>query len=267
MAQARPAHGVLGGVLDYVTRLKHRTMLRTRFVAFARRVAARLDGKLYDLRKTGYGVDTLRNWWLDRRYGGYCGGTIKPPEYDRLDANAVESSDYTQLEMLFDLNDLRIAPDDVLVDVGCGKGRVLNFWLQRGHRNRMVGLELNEDVAAHARERLKAFPNVTIVAGDALQNLPADGTFFYVYNPFGASVMTRFAERLQEHVASKGAARIIYNNCRHIEVFEADPRWQVEFLNVGWRRIRAARITFARERQGAGVAGAPRAAARPGASR
>lgn len=262
MAPSRPAPGMFDEVIDRVMQLKRRALIRTRLTDLARRTAVRLDGKLYDLRKSGYGLGTLRNYWMDRRYGGYCGGSFRPPGYEELDANAVESSDYTQLETLFDRNDLRIRPDDVLVDVGCGKGRVINFWLQRGLTNRMVGLELNAEVAEQARQRLQAYPNVTILTGDALANLPADGTFLYVYNPFGASVMTAFAERLHAHLRRKSEVRLIYNNCRHIDVFETDPRWRVEFLEVGWRRIRAARVTFAPDGS-PGPADAPRAAVRP----
>lgn len=230
--------------LDLAIRLKHRTRIRTRAIAASRDLWRWLDNVHYNVRKTGYGLDTWRNLLIDRRYGGSCAGTSKPAYYAAVGANEIQSSDYTQLDMLFDRNRLEIRPDDVLVDVGCGKGRVFNFWLERGHRNRMVGLELSEEVAAAARERLACFPNVTILAGDAIANLPPDGTFFYVYNPFAEPVVRRFADALAATVERKADVRIIYNHCRHIDVFAADPRWNITFLDVGWRRVRAALITF-----------------------
>src|SRR5688572_19680524 len=32
-------------------------------------------------------------------------------------------------------------PDDVLVDIGCGEGRVINFWLSRRVKNPIIGIE------------------------------------------------------------------------------------------------------------------------------
>ncbi len=229
---------------ELAIRLKHRTRIRTRVIGAYRQFWPWLDNSLYGLRKTGYGKDTLKNLYIDLRYGGSCAGTLEPANHAEFGANIIQSSDYTQLEMIFDRNRIEIRPSDVLVDVGCGKGRVFNFWLERGYRNRMVGLELNEDVAAAARQRLRRFPNVTILAGDAIANIPEDGTFFYVYNPFAEPIVRRFAEKLHAALVRKPEVRILYNNCRHIDVFQADPRWHIEFIDVGWRRVRAAMITF-----------------------
>ncbi len=72
----------------------------------------------------------------------------------------------------------------MLVDIGCGKGRVINFWLHQGLTNRLIGLELDPDVATAAQQRLAPYRNVQIIVGDAIENLPTDGTLFYLYNPF-----------------------------------------------------------------------------------
>ena len=60
------------------------------------------------------------------------------------------SAHYGYLGKLFSNENVPIRPDDVLVDVGSGKGRVLNFWLQKGLRNRIVGIEIDERWAAIA---------------------------------------------------------------------------------------------------------------------
>jgi precorrin-6B methylase 2 len=70
----------------------------------------------------------------------------------------------------------RIEPNDVLVDVGCGKGRVTNWWLSQGLRNRMVGIELDPDVASATEKRLRRFSNVTILNEDATAWMPDDAS-------------------------------------------------------------------------------------------
>jgi hypothetical protein len=134
---------------------------------------------------------------------------------------------------LFRNPDLAITPDDVLVDVGCGKGRVINFWLHRGCRNRIIGIDLREDVARRTAARLSRFPNVSILAGDAIDCVPRDGTFFYLYNPFGADTLKAFIERLGATNVAPARVRILYLNALHQQVFEADARWTIKPLSSG----------------------------------
>ena len=64
----------------------------------------------------------VENLWLDVRYGGSSlRGTIKS-RYSSEGAHDTQNSEYRALRQMF-AN--RITPEDVLVDVGCGKGRVL----------------------------------------------------------------------------------------------------------------------------------------------
>jgi hypothetical protein len=236
-------------LVELAVGFKRRVRPRTRLLqlwARLRRMPSALDHYHYRLRRAGYGLEALRNLYWDWRFGGYCGGSIRPPEYESLGANAVESSEYYLLDMVFDGTKLQISPSDVLVDVGCGKGRVINYWLRRGCKNKIIGIELNEDVAGAAAERLKAYTNVTIIAGSATACVPTDGTLFYVYNPFRKELVQQFAQRLFEGVDKKDKLRVVYINCVHIDVFENDPRWKVEYLDVGWRRIRAALVTCQR---------------------
>jgi SAM-dependent methyltransferase len=167
-------------------------------------------------------------YW-DWKFGGWCGGTKDSP-YAHLGANGTQSTEYLQLKILFQRERLPIAEDDVLIDVGCGKGRVINYWLMAGHRNRMVGIEIDDDIARLARQRLQNYPNVTILTGHAVELLPADGTKFYLWNTFGAEVMRRFKSRLMEACGQRGNVTLIYYNCEALHVFEGDPDWTIERL-------------------------------------
>jgi hypothetical protein len=137
--------------------------------------------------------------------------------------------DYAQLSYLFTHNDLLVHESDVLVDVGCGKGRVINFWLGRGLRNRIIGIELDEAVAGATRNRLARHPNVEIITGDVARGLPEDGTLFFLFNPFGPEVMKPF----MEHLKQRRGIRILYWYCLHVDLFMKDPWWSVEQLRTG----------------------------------
>ncbi|HEY8647510.1 MAG TPA: methyltransferase domain-containing protein [Gaiellaceae bacterium] len=177
--------------------------------------------------KSKFGLETVRNYREDRRWGGWCGGEFGSSFTGGI--YGTSSANYSMLEELFDEeNGVTITPSDVLVDVGCGRGRVINHWLGLGLDNKIVGIELEERWATEAARRLASFPNVTIVHGDALEALPPDGTIFYLFNPFGAGVLRRFKDRLIEVVDGRTDITIVYHFAMHARVFEEDPNWTVE---------------------------------------
>src|SRR5581483_255437 len=181
-----------------------------------------------------------RNAVRDLRYGGFLGGTVKT-RYGHLGAHDVGNVEYEDLPPLFE--PANVQPDDVIVDVGAGKGRSINWLLERYPENRIVGIELDPEIATKTAKRLRRFPNVTIVAGDATELLPPDGTVFYLFNPFDASVMRRFIDAF----AADGMhpqRRIVYHNCKDVELFRADPRFDVREITLPSGSFRAALVTL-----------------------
>jgi SAM-dependent methyltransferase len=169
-----------------------------------------------------------RNIAFDLRYGAFLGGVIAT-RYENAGAVNVANSDYAVLPYLF--NRL-IEEDDVLVDVGCGKGRVLNWWLRFYQRNRIVGIELDSDVAENTRRRLRGHPQVTVYSGNVLEIFPEDGTFFYLFNPFDRVVMRQFLDmffacRPQRQRKSR---KILYYNCVYKDLFVDDVRLRTQLL-------------------------------------
>jgi hypothetical protein len=127
---------------------------------------------------------------------------------------------------------VEIKHDDVLVDVGCGKGRVFAWWLWLGLKNRMIGIELNPAIARETAKRFSAHKQVEILAGDAIEQLPSNGTLFWLFNPFGGSVMREFSSVLKRKCSS--SARVVYARSKHVDVFSADSDFTCKPLDPGW---------------------------------
>ncbi|MGA3264771.1 MAG: class I SAM-dependent methyltransferase, partial [Terracidiphilus sp.] len=120
----------------------------------------------------------------------------------------------------------QIGSHDTLVDVGCGNGRIINWWLAQGYRNPIIGIELMEHVAQRTRQRLSRFPNVRIICGDAVTHLPEEGTLFYLFNPFDERFMFPIASRLAK-IACLHPIKILYFAPIRLHVFpESD--WEVK---------------------------------------
>jgi hypothetical protein len=181
----------------------------------------------------------IGNVWLDLRYGGFVGGTFQTP-YAHLGVEDTANTDYAALPFIFTPDAVRHS--DVLVDIGCGKGRVVNWWLSQGYTNQIVGIEIDERIAWKTKHRLRRHKNVTIICGNALANLPRNGTIFYLFNPFKASWVAALKVQLESLFATTSKPTIFYYNCVHIDIFRNDSGWDVEEITLPVPFHRCARM-------------------------
>jgi SAM-dependent methyltransferase len=94
--------------------------------------------------------------------------------------------------------------DYALLDVGCGKGRVLMLASQHAFR-RVVGVELHPDLALVARRNVRrwmrsprACPRVEIIEGDILAvSFPSGPVLLYLFNSFERAMVELLLERLR----------------------------------------------------------------------
>ena len=195
------------------------------------------------LARTKCEYETVRTLYYDLKYGGYCGREKLSPFTSR-GANGTQSVEYWMLDVLFKKRSgLTIQPSDVLVDVGCGWGRVINFWLMQGYRNSLVGVELDPEVAEPTRQRLRRFDNVSIITGDIVDNIPSDATIFWLYNPFNEIMMAACKRKREALVSVRRNVTLLYDLCHQAHLFENDANWRVEDLGK-LHHMRAALITM-----------------------
>jgi hypothetical protein len=119
---------------------------------------------------------------------------------------------------------------------------VINYWLARGLSNRIVGVELDPDIAARTRCRLRRHPQVEIVSGDAVSLTPADATVCFLFNPFGSAVLRRWHDAVLAR-ASGDRLTVVYVHPLHVDVFRASPRWSVRVRGgVGFGDVAVIRL-------------------------
>ena len=189
----------------------------------------------------------IRNVVFDLRFGGFIGGSKKTP-FAHLGAKDTINSDYGALPWV--LGPV-LEHGDVFVDVGCGRGRVLNWVLAQHKAAKLYGIEIDPEVAREVRTRLARYPNVEILVGDALQNIPGDATLFYLYNPFARHVMEQYRDALIESYGRSGGlerVRLVYYNCVDVDVYERDPRCVVRRLDLPPEFHPSAVVTFTNPR-------------------
>lgn len=142
------------------------------------------------------------------------------------------NSDHRVLQAIFQT---RVRPGDVLVDVGCGRGRVLAYWERAFPEMRRIGIELDPEMATAAARRF-AGPLCQVISDDAVSAVPDDATFIFMFNPFGANEVEALRQRLEGRVPQQPPLRVVYSNPKHLEGFEASSSWVVSRVRGGGSR-------------------------------
>ena len=105
---------------------------------------------------------------------------------------------YIVLEKLIQLNILK--KEDVVVDYGCGKGRV-SFFINNQVGCKVIGIDFNTRFLEMADKNLKRYgnnENIIFIKSRAEDYVPADANRFYFFNPFSTKVFRQVLERIEE---------------------------------------------------------------------
>lgn len=167
---------------------------------------------------------TLKDYLVDRKLGiDTSFDNVQVAQGAYKDAQAYEPTRYSTLEFLLDY--LQLDSDDVFVDYGCGKGRVICLVARRDVK-KVIGVELDERAASIGKTNLARLNDkkaeAEILITDAIHFDPKQGTVFFLFNPFGVKtfemVLDRIKQSLVEHPRK---IRIAYLNARCESLIES----------------------------------------------
>jgi SAM-dependent methyltransferase len=190
-----------------------------------------------------------------------------------LDALGIESEERVRYEPSGWL-DLRralrrrdVGPDDVLLDLGSGKGRVV-LAAARYPFKRVIGVELSEELSEVARRNLQAVQPklrcraVELVTADVVDyEIPDDVTLVYLYNPFRGAVFDAAMRKLIASVdRHPRTVRVLYRTPLERARLEATGRFRLERVVHGlrprrsWSQYRSLRVYALEPRLGSAPA-------------
>jgi hypothetical protein len=180
-----------------------------------------IEKKLKLLKNIGSVENLIYDLYFQREFLG----KTKHTPFSHLGSTDSASSTYANLKKIFKY--VEIYPNDVLVDVGCAKGRVINFWLSKGLKNKIIGIELDKEIAERTKNNLKRFSNVEIITGNILVNLPSEGDIFYLFNPFDREVMKSFIDKVLCTFSNKRIT-IVYSHCKYLDLYRGNDRFCID---------------------------------------
>lgn len=132
---------------------------------------------------------------------------------------------YPKLEKIF--SSIPLAPQDIFIDIGCGKGRVVFFVATQKKVKKVIGVDFDKTLTDMADENLKNLkvPHVPIeiVNADITQYRFRDETLFFLYNPFGNKTMASTLAAIKDSLtANPRSIRILYLNARYRDMFDSE---------------------------------------------
>lgn len=165
-------------------------------------------------------MNRLRNLAWERWLGISTRGVV---EVGHPDSTHYAAMGYAGIHRT--LEALDIANDDVFVDIGCGKGRVL-CCAARSPVNKVVGVDLSarlcEEARANVRRARGLRAPVEIHTGLADQFDYGECSVYFLFSPFGAETMRRVLMKI--HADRRGRpVRIAYANPSHQEALAEQP--------------------------------------------
>lgn len=141
---------------------------------------------------------------------------------------------------------LDLGPDDVFIDLGCGKGRAV-FVAAFKKLKKAIGVELDKDIIEVAQKNLRTVkvPHAPIdfVCADATNFDVSEGTVFYLYNPFGYKTTASVLENIRVSLEAKPRRiRIVLCCPFHRDIFDRQKWLELEKEmdkgdTVIWRNI------------------------------
>lgn len=160
-------------------------------------------------------------------------------------------SGHDVLDDLFSRVPVRV--DDVFVDVGCGKGRVVAFLAKAFPENRVIGIEVSAS-ALFVRRVFAANPRIEIRHAMLADDYPEEGTIFFLFPPTDGELPEQLKALIDRHakrdtyIVGKGAMG-------DLAAFRADPSWTVQHIAPpaeGIRHLLSTHFIYKHDRRGPG---------------
>lgn len=128
--------------------------------------------------------------------------------------------DYASLDVM--IEHLGLGADDVFLDLGCGKGRVI-CRVGKEPIKKSVGVEFRDDLVEIANDNAAQLKGrqtqVEVVCGDACDYDFTDVTVVFMYEPFGWKTLRRVLANIEESLRSNPrSVRVLFSRTERFGV-------------------------------------------------
>lgn len=147
-------------------------------------------------------------------------------------ATGSSATSYSVLKDIIDINNIN--NNSVFIDVGCGKGRIIASLLHRKAKCKLVGIELNEEVAEIAKSWSKDYDNVEIKCINAFDVDMSEFTDVFLARPFENEVFKEYLEKLEKELTHEATIYIFVDQI--LGNLEGREGWNLEKRGIAYFR-------------------------------
>jgi predicted RNA methylase len=168
---------------------------------------------------------------FDRRCGISTGGEITIESVHNEEAYWYQATTPYVFSAMISCLPSGVIGQSTFIDVGCGKGRVLLMAAECGFRE-IDGVELSRDLYLAACDNVERYRSsrqsscrISVENIDACYyRIPNRTCVFFLYNPFGQSVMRHFATLVEQSlVQSPRDLFVVYHNPEWRKIWDESP--------------------------------------------
>ncbi len=148
--------------------------------------------------------------------------------------------DYSSLNIM--VEHLNLTTEDVFLDLGCGKGRVICRVGQENIR-KAVGVELRDDLVEIAKDNATQLAGrqtqVEVIRGDACDYDFTDVTIVFMYEPFGWKTLKRVLANIEKSLRKNPrSVRVLFSRTERFGVVLDMCDWLTPAGAIGQTGIR-----------------------------
>lgn len=134
--------------------------------------------------------------------------TIKPINDKGEGYTNTVQTHYAVLNHVF--KNVSLCKDDNFIDVGCGKGRILAYMINKGFLpfSSITGIEISENAYKIAKEWTKKYDGLNVLQANALEFDYNPYTVMFLYRPFYRETFKEFVAQVERTV--KHPIKMIY---------------------------------------------------------
>lgn len=137
---------------------------------------------------------------------------------------------YIVLERLVQLDLLK--EEDVVVDYGCGKGRI-SFFINSQVGCKVVGIDHSENLLEIANENLKSYggsDDIVFINAKAEEYMPDGANCLYFFNPFSSHIFQKVLKKIEESYETNPREILIffyYSTIEYKLYLPTEPRLEI----------------------------------------
>lgn len=151
----------------------------------------------------------------------------------------LRTSYHSGYDMVRDLFDhVSVHSNDVIVEIGCGMGRVIGLLAFIYPNNNIIGVE-RDDTVMIAKKYFGKHKRIDIEQGDFKDRFPTQGTIFYLFSPSSGDLLFALKQHIDDYRMS-GTVVVATGALENIKHYYNDESWSVQVISPPkkfWKRF------------------------------